>query len=89
MSPAPNGRTHIFDSYATWKATPKLTFTLEGDYYIQRLSQNAATSESAAPSHTDGGAAYLQYQFTPKVAMAVQAGSSRTGEGSSAGSHKR
>ncbi len=73
ISPAPNGRTHIVDSYATWKATPKLTFALEGDYYIQRLWQNAAPGESAAPSHTDGGAAYLQYQFTPKVALAVRA----------------
>lgn len=72
ISPAPNGRTHIFDSYVTWNATPKLTFALEGDYYIQRLWQNAAPGESSAPSHTDGGAAYLQYQFTPKLAMAAR-----------------
>jgi len=73
INPAPNGRTHIFDSYATWKASPKWTFALEGDYYIQRLWQNAAPGESSAPSHTDGGAAYLQYQFTPKVALAARA----------------
>ena len=28
IRPAPNGRTHIFDSYVTWQATPKLTFAL-------------------------------------------------------------
>ena len=37
ISPAPNGKTHIFDSYVTWQTTPKLAFTLEGDYVIQRL----------------------------------------------------
>lgn len=73
ISPAPNGRTHIFDSYVTWLATPKLTFALEGDYVIQRLWQNAAPGESSAPSHTDGGAGYIQYQFTPKVAVATRA----------------
>jgi len=73
ISPAPNGRTHIFDSYITWLATPKLTFALEGDYVIQRLWQNAAPGQSSAPSHTDGGAGYIQYQFTPKIAMATRA----------------
>jgi hypothetical protein len=73
ITPAPNGHTHIFDSYATWKASPKLTFALEGDYFIQRLWQNAAPGESSAPSHTDGGAAYIQYQLTPKVALATRA----------------
>lgn len=42
ISPAPNGKTHIFDSYATWQARPKLSFTLEGDYVIQRLWVNTA-----------------------------------------------
>ena len=73
ISPAPNGRTHIFDSYITWLATPKLTFALEGDYVIQRLWQNAAPGQSSAPSHTDGGAGYIQYQFTPKIALATRA----------------
>jgi Putative beta-barrel porin-2, OmpL-like. bbp2 len=73
INPAPNGHTSILDTYATWKATPKLTFALEGDYFIQRLWQNAAPGESSAPSHTDGGAAYLQYQFTPRLALAARA----------------
>ena len=73
IRPAPNGRTHIFDSYVTWQATPKLTAALEGDYFIQRLWSNAAPLMSSAPAHVDGGAAYLRYQFTPKVAVATRA----------------
>ncbi len=73
ISPAPNGRTHIFDSYVTWQATPKLIFALEGDYVIQRLWKNAELGESSAPSHADGGAAYAQYQLTPKIALATRA----------------
>jgi Putative beta-barrel porin-2, OmpL-like. bbp2 len=73
LNPAPNGKTHIFDSYATWNATPKLTLALEGDYFIQRVWRNAAPGESSAPSHVDGGAAYAQYQLTPKIALATRA----------------
>ena len=73
IRPAPDGRTHIFDSYATWQATPKLTLALEGDYFIQRLWQNAAPGQSSAPSHTDGGAAYIQYQLSPKFTLATRA----------------
>jgi hypothetical protein len=36
ISPAPNGREHIFDTYATWQATPKLTLIGEADYVINR-----------------------------------------------------
>ena len=32
INPAPNGKLHIFDSYATWSATSKLTLAGEGDY---------------------------------------------------------
>src|ERR1700730_12776311 len=70
IRPAPDGYTHIFDSYVTWQTTPQLTLGLEGDYVIQRLWQNAAPGHSSAPSHVDGGAAYARYQFTPKVALA-------------------
>jgi len=73
IQPAPNGRTHIFDSYVTWKATSKLSAALEGDYFIQRLWKNAAPGESSAPSHVAGGAAYVQYQLTPKLALATRA----------------
>jgi hypothetical protein len=73
IRPAPNGHTHIFDSYVSWKATPKLTFALEGDYFIQRLWQNSGPGQSSAPLHTDGGAAYIRYQVTPKIALATRA----------------
>jgi len=73
IRPAPDGRTHIFDSYATWQATPKLTMAIEGDYFLQRLWRDAAPGHSSAPSHVDGGAAYLRYQFTRKLALATRA----------------
>ena len=73
ITPAPNGKTHIFDSYATWQATPKLLLALEGDYFIQRPWTNAAPGESSAPSHVDGGAAYARYQVSPRVAVGTRA----------------
>ena len=69
--PAPNGKLHIFDSYATWNVTPKLTIAADADYEIEREWANAAPGESSAPSHTTGGAGYVQYQWTPRVALAV------------------
>ncbi len=69
INPAPNGKLHIFDSYATWNATPKLTMSVEGDYVIEREWANAAPGESSAPSIVDGGAAYTRYQWTPKTAL--------------------
>lgn len=62
----PNGKLHIFDSYATWQASPKLSFALEGDYVIERLFTYSA------PDHTSGGAVYGRYQFTPKFAVAAR-----------------
>jgi len=73
ISPAPDGRLHIFDSYVTWQTTPKLAFALEGDYVIERLWRNAAPGESSAPSHVDGGAGYVRYQLSPKLALAARA----------------
>jgi Putative beta-barrel porin-2, OmpL-like. bbp2 len=73
ITPAPNGKVHIFDSYATWQALPKLALAAEGDYVIEREWANAAPGESAAPSHVDGGVAYAQYQLTPRIALASRA----------------
>lgn len=70
IDPAPDGKAHIFDSYVTWNATPKLALSLEGDYVIQRKWANAAPGESSAPSHVDGGAAYMRYQMRSKMALA-------------------
>ena len=64
--PTPNGKEHIFDSYATWNITPKWTLVGEGDYVINR-----EYSESA-PQHVSGGAAYMNYQWTPKFATATR-----------------
>jgi Putative beta-barrel porin-2, OmpL-like. bbp2 len=66
VNPA-NGRLHIFDTYISWQATPKLAFVLEGDYVNERLRKDSA------PSTVWGGAAYAQYRFTRRNAMAVRA----------------
>ena len=73
ITPAPNGKLHIFDSYLNWQATPKLTLALEGDYVIQRVWASAAPGQSSAPSHTSGGAAYAQYLFTSKQGIGARA----------------
>lgn len=72
IQPAPDGRTHIFDSYVSWQTTPKLTLQIEGDYEIERLWRNAAPGESSAPTTVAGGAAYARYQFSPKFALAAR-----------------
>lgn len=69
ITPAPNGKLHIFDSYVSWQATPKLTFALEGDYVIEREWATTAPGESSAPSHVIGGAAYVKYQFSPRFSV--------------------
>ena len=75
ITPAPNGKLHIFDSYVSWQAKPKLTFALEGDYVIEREWQNTNTAlgQSSSPSHVIGGAGYAKYQFTPRIAVAGRA----------------
>ena len=73
IRPAPDGRTHIFDSYVTWAPNSKLTFALEGDYLIQRLWRTQALGESAAPQHAIGGAAYLRYQLASRMALGTRA----------------
>jgi hypothetical protein len=61
--PAPKGKTHIFDSYASWQPTEKLTLALEGDYVLERDQTNSA------PIHTAGGAFYTRYQLGKKFAL--------------------
>ncbi len=70
VSPAPNGKTHIFDSYVSWQTTAKLSFLLEGDYEIERLWTTTVPGESSAPSDVWGGAAYAKYQLTPRTYLA-------------------
>jgi hypothetical protein len=57
---SPTGKLHIIDTYVSWLATPKLTVALEADDFIQRLYTYSP------PAHSDGGAAYVKYQFTQK-----------------------
>jgi hypothetical protein len=62
--PNPNGRTHIFDTYANWSATEKLVLAGEFDYVVSRTFTNSP------PSHVIGGVGYAQYHFTPKFYLA-------------------
>ncbi|HTZ46504.1 MAG TPA: outer membrane beta-barrel protein [Verrucomicrobiae bacterium] len=62
----PTGKTNIFDSYATWNITRNWTAAAEADYEVERLYTNSL------PAHADGGALYLRYQFTPKIAFAAR-----------------
>jgi hypothetical protein len=62
--PKLNGRSHIFDTYASWSPTAKVTIAGEFDHVLSRPSRNAA------PSHVFGGVGYVQYHFTPKFTVA-------------------
>ena len=69
INPAPDGKAHIFDSYVTWNATPKLSMSAEGDYVVSREWANPKPGESSAPSLVAGGVAYARYQWRPKMAL--------------------
>jgi Putative beta-barrel porin-2, OmpL-like. bbp2 len=62
----PSGKLHVFDTYVNWNATPKLTLAAEADYVLERLYT------TSAPSHTEGGAAYIRYQLYPKIGLAAR-----------------
>lgn len=66
ITPAPNGLRHIFDTYATWNPTPKLTIIGEADYVLDREYSHSA------PKHDIGGVAYLRYQFAPRFSLAAR-----------------
>jgi hypothetical protein len=64
--PIPNpakGKLHIFDTYATWQANPRLTLGVEADYVLQRLYENSY------PDTGWGGAGYGRYQISPRLAI--------------------
>ncbi len=67
IQPTPDGREHIFDTYVTWNATPKLTLVGEADYVVNRAFAGSA------PAHVTGGAAYVRYQLTSRFALASRA----------------
>ncbi len=67
VTPYFTGKVHIFDSYATWQASPRTTLAFEGDYVVSR---NPAP---ASDSRTYGGAAYVRRQLTGRMAIAGRA----------------
>lgn len=66
ISPSPDGREHIFDTYATWTVNPKLTVVGEGDYVISR------TFQQSAPAHVSAAAAYVRYALPRSSAVAAR-----------------
>jgi hypothetical protein len=66
IRPAPRGRFHVLDTYATFNVTDNLTLAGEVDYVINRVD------EFSAPSRVTGGALYARYQFTPVFAIAAR-----------------
>ncbi|MGE0406214.1 MAG: outer membrane beta-barrel protein [Candidatus Korobacteraceae bacterium] len=63
VTPKPDGRFHVFDTYAAWNATDRLLLVGELDTVINRISANDA------PTRVSGGAAYAKYQFTPRFSL--------------------
>jgi hypothetical protein len=61
-----HGKLHIFDSYFSWNATPRLTLAADFDYVVQR------DQTYSAPQHADGATAYFRYQFTPRLALGLR-----------------
>jgi hypothetical protein len=60
VTPVPNGRFHVIDTYAFWSVNDKLTLGGEFDYVLNRVQSDSA------PQRIIGGAGYFRYQFTPK-----------------------
>ncbi len=63
---APDGHLQIIDSYVTWQVLQRLTLAAEADYVQQRRYSYSA------PDRVEGGALYLGYQFSTKIAMAAR-----------------
>jgi hypothetical protein len=62
--PPPDGREHIFDTYANWNATNKLTLAAEADDVVSRGFSNSA------PARVTGGVGYMKYQLWPSFSLA-------------------
>lgn len=61
--PKLNGKSHIFDTYASWSPNARITAAGEFDHVVSRLVENGP------PSHVIGGVGYFQYHFTPKFSL--------------------
>ena len=66
ISPAPNGREHIFDTYATWNVTPHLTLVGEADLVLNRVF---STSQ---PKRVAAGALYVKYALPHNYNIAAR-----------------
>jgi hypothetical protein len=66
VRPAPDGRFHVIDSYASWNVTKRLTLVGEADYVINR------NRSSDPPLRVIGGAAYAAWQFNPNWTVATR-----------------
>ena len=63
----PSGHLNILDTYMTWQPLAPLTVAFEGDYVIER------EYTTSPPLRAEGGAAYLRYQLSPRLALASRA----------------
>ena len=61
INPAPNGREHIFDTYASWSATRRLTLIGEADFVLNR------TYAEQQPGRVAIGALTTRYALTPNT----------------------
>jgi len=57
IQPTPNGRTHIFDTYVTWNATPKLMLIGQADFGLNR------TYQQEQPKHVAIGGLIARYSL--------------------------
>ncbi len=60
--PFPDRRLNIFDTYASWDVTRKLSLAGEGDYVRRSIPDSSL--------HVSGGAGYMQYRFTDHFSLA-------------------
>ncbi len=66
ITPTPNGREHIFDTYATWTPTAHLTLVGEADYVINRVYSYSQ------PKHVAAGAFYIKYALPHNTNIAAR-----------------
>lgn len=62
----PDGREHIFDTYATFTPNSRLTLIGEADYVVNRTYSNSQ------PTHVSAGAAYARYALPHSTALAFR-----------------
>ena len=66
ITPVPNGREQIFDTYATWTPTAHLTLVGEADFVINRVYSNSQ------PQHVAAGAFYIKYALPHNYNLAAR-----------------